>query len=282
MPPARTVRVADRGEFFLRDSGGDGRVVMLLHGWMATGDLNWEGAYGDLRHAGYRVLAIDHRGHGRGLRPIERFRLSDCAADAAAVMRTLGVAPATVVGYSMGGAIAQLVAREHPDVVTGLVLSGTAQHWQEREVQRRFRGLGLLGLWLSLAPRASWRLGFKRAGLTDSARTTWLQSELMRHSASDIAEAGRELGRFDSRPWAASVNVPVSVVLTSRDELVPPRKQRELAQAYRAEVFEVAIRHLELGTHADKYNPALLAAIASVSGAARIDGRGGQDQLSVA
>ena len=266
MLPARTVRVPDRGEFFLRDSGGDGPAVMLLHGWMASADLNWSAAYTDLHQAGYRVLAIDHRGHGRGLRPIEKFRLSDCAADAAAVLRELGVAPAIVVGYSMGGAIAQLVAHEHPDVVRGLVLSGTAQHWQEPEVRRRFRGLGLLGLSLSVAPRASWPAGFKRLGLETSPRTVWLHSELMRHSASDITEAGRELARFDSRPWAASVAAPVAVVLTTRDELVPPRKQRELAEAYGAQVFEAPIRHIELTVHADKYNPALLAGIAAVAG----------------
>ena len=63
-------------KFFLRDTGRDGPVVMLLHGWMASADLNWCGAYGDLFQAGYRVLAIDHRGHGRGLRPLERFRLA--------------------------------------------------------------------------------------------------------------------------------------------------------------------------------------------------------------
>jgi 3-oxoadipate enol-lactonase len=282
MPPARTVRVADRGEFFLRDTGGDGPVVMLLHGWMASADLNWSAAYADLEGAGYRVLAIDHRGHGRGLRPIEPFRLSDCAADAAAVLRELGVAPATVVGYSMGGAIAQLVAYEQPDVVSGLVLSGTAQHWQERAVQRRFRGLGLLGLSLSVAPRASWERGFKQVGLAPSPRTVWLHSELMRHSASDIAEAGRELGRFDSRPWAHKVAAPVAVALTNRDELVPPRKQRELAKAYRAKVFEASVRHVELAVHADKYNPALLAAIAAVSPNTPTAARASDDQAQAA
>ena len=68
MPPARTVRIPGRGELFLRDTGGEGPVVMLLHGWMASGDLNWCAAYADLLDAGYRVLAIDHRGHARGLR----------------------------------------------------------------------------------------------------------------------------------------------------------------------------------------------------------------------
>ena len=71
LPPARTVTVSGRGEMFLRDTGGDGLPVMLLHGWIATADLNWVGAYGALSGAGYRVLAIDHRGHGRGLRPLD-------------------------------------------------------------------------------------------------------------------------------------------------------------------------------------------------------------------
>src|SRR5436305_15076300 len=94
MPPARTVKVPDRGDFFLRDTGGEGPVVMLLHGWMATADMNWWAAYADLVDAGYRVLAIDHRGHGRGLRPLVPFRFADCAADAAAMLRVRGAAPA--------------------------------------------------------------------------------------------------------------------------------------------------------------------------------------------
>jgi 3-oxoadipate enol-lactonase len=268
--PARTVQIAGRGEFFLRDSGGQGPAVMLLHGWMASADLNWHGAYRDLAEAGYRVLAIDHRGHGRGLRPLVPFRLADCATDAAAVLRELGVAPAVVAGYSMGGAIAQLVARDHPDVVGGLVLSGTAQHWQEPHVRRVWRAMGALGLGLSLAPRWLLRASFRRAGLVDSSRTAWLQSEVMRHSARDIAEAGRELGRFDSRPWLGDVRARAAVVLTSRDEAVSPRKQRELAGALGAEIFEVPITHLEITTAAAKYNPALLQAIASVSAAADV------------
>jgi len=269
MPPARTVLAHGRGELFLRDTGGDGPAVMLLHGWMATADLNWCGAYQDLAGAGYRVLAIDHRGHGRGLRPLVPFRLLDCAADAAAALRTLGVAPALVVGYSMGGAIAQLVARDHPDVAAGVVLSGTAQHWQEPETRRRFRGLGILGLSLSLAPRTLWGLGLRRAGLRESDRVSWVHSELMRHSARDITEAGRELGRFDSRPWLPSVAVPIATVITARDELVPVYKQRELAAAAAGPVFEAPISHMEVTTAGPKYNRVLLEALEAVRGSVR-------------
>lgn len=273
MPPARTVRVPDRGEFFLRDSGGSDPTrpsVMLLHGWMATADLNWVGAYSALTGAGYRVLAIDHRGHGRGLRPLVPFRLADCAADAAAVLRELAVAPATVVGYSMGGAVAQLVAREHPDVVSGLVLSGTAQHWKDKRTQRSFKAMGALGLTLSLAPGRFWRTGFRRVGMVDSRNAVWLQSELLRHSARDIAEAGRELGRFDSRPWLGQIAAPIAVVITTKDDVVPTFRQRQLAEAAGGPVFEAEVNHMELVARAKLYNPPLLQGIASVSPDAQV------------
>jgi 3-oxoadipate enol-lactonase len=264
MPPARTVRVPGRGEFFLRDTGGDGPAVMLLHGWMANADLNWCGAYGALIDAGYRVLAIDHRGHGRGLRPLVPFRLTDCAADAAAVLKTLDVAPALVVGYSMGGAIAQLVGRDHPEVASGVVLSGTAQHFQDPRSKRSFWAMGLAGVPLSLAPRMAWRRGLARAGVPQTERTVWVQSELMRHSVGDIVEAGRELGRFDSRPWLGSVGLPFAVVVTTRDDAVPVSRQRELAEASRAAVFEAPISHMDIVLRAGQYNPALLQALDSV------------------
>jgi 3-oxoadipate enol-lactonase len=266
MPTPHTVRVPGRGEFFVRDTGGDGPPVMLLHGWMASADLNWWVAYEDLVKAGYRVLAIDHRGHGRGLRPLERFRLSDCAGDAAAVLRQLGAAPAVVVGYSMGGAIAQLVARDYPEVVSGLVLSGTSQHWQDPQAKRYFKTMLFLGLMISLAPKLFWRFGLWQMGLRGGEQTIWVHSELMRHSARDIAEAGRELGRFDSRPWLGAVTAPAAVLVTTRDELVPVRNQRALAVASSAQVFEAPVTHLEIGSKGDRYNPELLRAIAAVSG----------------
>ncbi|MBV9194112.1 MAG: alpha/beta fold hydrolase [Solirubrobacterales bacterium] len=264
MPPARIVEVPGRGEFFLRDTGGGGRVVMLLHGWMATADINWWAVYGDLTDAGYRVLAIDHRGHGRGLRSLAPFRIADCAADAAAVLRLLGLAPALVVGYSMGGAIAQTMAREHPDTVAGVVLSATAQHWQDRRTRRAFKALGAMGFSISVAPRLFWGLGLRRLAGRPSRRTVWLESELMRHSARDLAEAGRELGRFDSRPWLGSVRAPIAVLITTRDELVPVFKQRQLAAGAGATVFEAPISHLELGARHTDYGRQLVAALAAV------------------
>ena len=265
-PPARTVVVPDRGEFFLRDSGGDGPVVFMLHGWIASADLNFGGLYDDVIAAGYRVISIDHRGHGRGPRPLVPFRLKDCADDAAAVMRTLGIEPAIVYGYSMGGAIAQLVARDHPDVIAGLILSGTAQHWQEDELRRSWKAMPLLGFGLSVAPRRAWAAALTRVGVRPGPGTGWVHSEMTRHSGRAIGQAGSELGRFDSRAWLRPQPFPTAVVLTTADDAVPPAKQRELAKALDAAVFEAPVRHLEVAAIASeasarRYNPVLIEAL---------------------
>jgi 3-oxoadipate enol-lactonase len=238
----------------------------MLHGWIASADLNFGALYDDVIAAGYRVISIDHRGHGRGPRPLVPFRLKDCADDAAAVIRALRTGPVIVYGYSMGGAIAQLVARDHPDVVAGLVLSGTAQHWQEDELKRSWKAMPLLGFGLSVAPGRGWRAALKRVGLKPSPRTSWVHAEMTRHSARAIGEAGSELGRFDSRPWLRPQPFPTAVVLTTADDAVPPAKQRELVAALEATVFEAPVRHLEVAAMASdesarRYNPALIAAL---------------------
>jgi 3-oxoadipate enol-lactonase len=271
-PPARTVQVRGRGEFFIRDSAlldpdRDSKpVVLLLHGWIATSDLNWAGSYQALIDAGYRVIGIDHRGHGRGLRPLIPFTLVDCAADAAGVLRALNLSQVVVIGYSMGGAIAQLVARDHPDVTAGVVLSGTAQHWQEPGLRRAWKALGVVGVVLRLAPGAFWTWGFKRVGFRSGPQAAWLRSEMLRHSPAAIVQAGRELSRFDSRPWLRRLPVPSAVVVTTRDTAVPPWKQYELAQALEAQVLESPIEHLEVTTAGAPFNDPLLQAIAAVRG----------------
>ena len=230
LPPGRIVLVPGRGEFFLRDSGGTGTPVLLVHGWMFPSDLNWLHAYGPLQRAGYRVLAMDLRGHGRGLRADAPFRLVDCADDAAGLLEVLDVPPALVAGYSMGGPVTQLLARRHPDRVAGFVLCATALDWSDLRLKAFWRTMSGLRLLLGLFPRGVWRAGMRLAGAS-SRESSWVTGELSRGSARDLAEAGRELGRFDSRGWAGELPQPRSVLITSKDRLVLPRKQRALAKA---------------------------------------------------
>ena len=84
-----------RGEIFYRHhTGGEAGAptLLLLHGWTASADLQWFTAYQALGER-YPFVAIDVRGHGRGLRSEVPFTLEDAADDAAALVRHLGRRP---------------------------------------------------------------------------------------------------------------------------------------------------------------------------------------------
>ncbi len=242
--------------------------MLLVHGWMFPSDLNWLQSYAPLRRAGYRVLAMDLRGHGRGLRSHAHFRLTDCADDAAGVLEALGLPPALVVGYSMGGPVAQLLARRHPERVAGFVLCATALDWSDPRQKVAWRAMGGLRLVLGLFPTGAWRAGMRLAG-APSQKSAWVASELSRGSARDLAEAGRELGRFDSSGWAHELPQPRAVVVMTRDRLVPPRKQRDLARALGVEPVLLDADHDACSAAPRAFVPSLLAALRAVQGRAR-------------
>lgn len=265
LPPGSVVHLPGRGDVVVRDSGGRGPVALLLHGWMFTADLNWSGAYQPLVDAGYRVLAFDHRGHGRGLRPGATFRLVDCADDAAILLTRLGIRQAVAVGYSMGGPIAQLMARRHPDLVSGLVLCATSRDWRDPGLRIAWRFMALVRLVMGVAPRPFWAAVLRSMGITGLGRRHWAVGELTRGDGYDLAEAGREMGRFDSRPWIGELGLPAAVVVTMRDAAVPTRKQLALAEALVAPVFEVDGDHQVPAVDPPAFNEALLAALHSVT-----------------
>ena len=268
LPPGRSVLVPGRGEFFVRDSGGTGQPVLLVHGWMFPSDLNWLQTYAPLQRAGYRVLAMDLRGHGRGLRSSAPFRLEDCADDAAGVLTALGLPPALVVGYSMGGPVTQLLAKRHPSRVAGFVLCATALDWSDPRQKAFWHTMGALRLVLGMFPQSAWRTGMRLAG-APSRESNWVASELSRGSAVDLAEAGRELGRFDSSGWVGGLPQARSVLVMTRDRLVPPRKQRALAAALAVEPVLLDADHDACSTAPAAFVRALLTALSMAGGRAR-------------
>ena len=71
----------------------------------------------------------------------------------------------------------------------------------------------------------------------------WLAAEFHRATARDLVAAGRALSHYDARPWAGQLDIPAAVLVTARDRLVRPAKQRELAKVLRARVFEIDADH---------------------------------------
>ena len=108
------------------DPAGD--PVLLIHGFASTASVNWvyPGWLRTLGEAGYRVIAIDNRGHGASDRPHDpqAYHPSRMAGDAAALMSHLDIEQAHVMGYSMGARISAYLAIEHANRVRSLVLGG--------------------------------------------------------------------------------------------------------------------------------------------------------------
>ena len=236
LPAGRYVELPGRGRTFVRElPGPEGApVIVLLHGWTATAALNWGASFGPLAPH-FRVLAMDHRGHGRGIRGGGPFRLEDCAADVAALLDELGIGGCLAVGYSMGGAIAQLLWQRHPELVDGLVLCATSATFSGTARERMLTGVATGGSMIAAAvpmrPLTLAALTLCRGWRNLRGTPWWRFDEVAGHDWARIIEAGREICRFDSRSWVEETSVPSAVIATSHDDVVPFRRQRALAEA---------------------------------------------------
>ena len=274
LPAPRPLELPGRGRTCVIDAPGPegAPVVILLHALATTAALSWYPSIEALsKH--YRVIAFDQRWHGRGIQS-EHFRIADCADDVVAVADALGVDKFMLVGYSMGGAVAQLTWKRHRDRVEGLVLAATA---------RNFRGKATERLWFAMTAAAMnrWggraRLGMQKvasalsdqpAGLSAAADkiAPWAMAEFRSTSTWSIFAALDEVGRFDSATWINRVDVPTSVIVATRDRFIPTRRQRRLAASIPgAMTYDVEGNHAAIVLGAEEFVPVLLAACRSVT-----------------
>lgn len=112
------------------DFGGVGQPIVLLHGLMGRAR-TWEPVARWLTSYG-RVVGLDARGHGASRHRGGGWRTEDFAADAAEVVAALG--PSVVIGHSMGGLHAWMLAAARPDLVRGVVVEDMAPDQRGRTV----------------------------------------------------------------------------------------------------------------------------------------------------
>jgi len=119
----RTVEVAPGIRLSVAVGGGDGRPIVLLHGFPQT-SRSWDAVVPILAAAGHRVVTLDYRGAGHSDRPPDGYDLRTMAADLDAVMRAVLGSPvgAVVVGHDIGMMIAAAHLLTHRDAVAGAVL----------------------------------------------------------------------------------------------------------------------------------------------------------------
>jgi pimeloyl-ACP methyl ester carboxylesterase len=267
VPFGRRLELPRRGTTFVRELPGPpgAPTLLLLHGWVATGGLNWYHAFRPLAEH-FRVIAPDVRGHGRGVRDRRIFRLADAADDCAEMLVELDTGPVIAVGYSMGGPISQLLWRRHRDLVEGLVFCATsAGFFPDRRSRLFFQSCMLATVG---AARAGVRTRVLSAlpvvPLPSSTLSLWAASEVRRHDWRMISEAGHSISTYSARRWIHEVDVPTAVVRTTEDRGVRSSLQLALADAIRgAHLFDVADGHLACGNAG--FTPPLLAACNDVA-----------------
>ena len=220
-----TVNVGGNDRYYAV-SRGDGPAVVLIHG--AGGSrLAWPPELRRLPEA--MVYAIDLPGHGRSSGP-GRDRIEAYAEDVLELMDALVLEEALLVGHSMGGAIAQLVALAAPDRVSGLLLLSTG-------AQLEVSDLILDGLETefeaTVASISKWSWG-------SDADPEWVAQGLQM-----LRETGPEtlLGdfvacnRFDVRDRLGEIAAPTRVATGEEDRMTPPHLGRALADGISAATF---------------------------------------------
>lgn len=271
LPTGKMLELPGRGSTYVVDTGlppvegADRRpTLVLLHALACTGLLTWYPSIAALR-ARHRLVIFDQRWHGRGIRS-PQFLLEDCADDAVAVADALGLGTFVPVGYSMGSLVAQLAWRQHPRRVAGAVFAASATSFAPTyRDPRRLRAMaGGLTTLIERRYRPTAVREVVETVFADDNRWAW--DQFRSTTPREIAAATGVIGRFDSSPWISAMDVPTSVVVTTRDRAILPARQRRLARLLpNSTVYEVAGGHASCVMNAAAFTPALLAACASVS-----------------
>ena len=124
MTETDAVIVANGIDLHVERQGDKGPAIVFLHYWGGS-SRTWHHVTARLAPS-CRTIAIDHRGWGRSDAPPAGYALADLAADALAVIGQLGLDRFVIVGHSMGGKVAQLMAAGRPAGLDGLVLVAPA------------------------------------------------------------------------------------------------------------------------------------------------------------
>ena len=278
-PLTRLVELPGRGVTRVWECAGPpgAQTLVLIHGVAFTAELNWGKVFAPLsRH--FRVIAIDLRGHGDGIKVGSRFRLEDCADDIAALAEVLDISQFVAVGYSMGGMIAQLLWKRHAPLLSGLVLCATARNVLGSPMEQ----MAALALptaaaaiqWNPLLqPMSAEFFGMTLLGpVDDPATARWARAQMRRTTLATAISAVQAVCAFTSHTWIGEVDVPTAVVVTTRDRIVPPSRQMKLARAIPgASVHEVEADHAVCTTAPQLFTQVLLQACWSVEASRTIE-----------
>lgn len=221
---------------------GTGRPIVFLHGWPLSHEM-WEYQFNALPEQGFRCVGITLRGFGRSSQPWGEHNYDVWADDVRQILAALDVRDATLVGFSMGGAIAlRYVAGHNADGrVSKLVLAGAAApSFAQRD---DFPGgvpldviNGFLTACLSDRPKLLEDFGkiFYHSGRSVSRKfAEWIHAISMQASPHATAAGILALRDSDLRGDMPAVNLPTAVFHAPDDQVCPFALAEALAAGIR-------------------------------------------------
>ena len=226
------------------ESQGEGAPVLLVHGLGYTRE-GWGPLRGLLARR-YRVLSYDNRGIGESEIPVGPYTVEELAADAVQVLDEAGVERAHVLGASLGGMVAQLLAAERPERVERLVLAGTTPGGA-RAYPLPQRTLALMEEAQALPPEVALRRFVENALAPGSAFVDEVYAYRQQHPPDPLGWSAQAAAgaAWDADGLLAHIAAPTLVVAGTADAVVDPRNAELLA----AEIPDAQLRLLEGAGH---------------------------------
>jgi 3-oxoadipate enol-lactonase len=212
---------------------GDGEPLLLLMGLGGGSSMWWQQM--DLFSHWYQVVAFDSRGVGRSDKPDTAYSMDMLAKDALAVVNGLNLAPAKVYGLSMGGMVAQELALNYPDAVSGLVLGATfcgGVHSVTASRETINQLFNLLNLPLDDMVRVLTALTFSDSFAAKHPKVIeeWMaKGAEAPPSPQDFKRQAEATTRFDTYERLPQIKVPTLVIAGTGDRLIPVENSRILA-----------------------------------------------------
>lgn len=208
----------------------------------------------------FRVVRYDTRGHGRSPVPTGPYSIDDLADDVVALLDTLGVERAHVVGLSLGGMTAMRLAARNPERVDRLALLCTgaqlppASAWTDRAATVRAHGTGsvaesVVSRWFTaqyLAEHPAERAGY--------------EAMVAGTPAEGYAGCCEAIAALDLRADLPAISAPTLAIAGADDPATPPAKLAEIASNVKnGRLLEVAhAAHLANAERPDLITPALI------------------------
>lgn len=194
---------------------GDPRgTVVLVHGFASNRAENWKrlGWYAALERGGYRVLALDLRGHGQSAKPheAEAYERSKLVADVIALMDRADLGRAHLMGYSMGAHLSLAIALEAPGRIDRLVLGGIGGRLLGEGPPRATPAMSLSQALLAEDP----------AAISDPIQRGFRQfAQMQGDDRQALAACAQGRGGVVTRDDLQGLLAPTLVVAGTRDEL---------------------------------------------------------------